>query len=114
MVLLVGIGGALGAALRYQISISLNKDFPSGTLLINVIGSLILGLLFGLYMDGKINNLIWMFFGVGFSGAFTTFSTFSFEIVQLFIKGRRVLAIIYLFLSIALGLIFSYLGMNLI
>jgi fluoride exporter len=87
LVLALLLGGAIGAPARYVID-ELVKErypgvFPWGTFLINVTGSLILGVITGLALYHGLGNVPRTAIGVGFCGAFTTFSTFSYETVRL-------------------------------
>lgn len=101
--LVVGCGGIVGALLRYQVGrwVDLRQtllSFPLATLLINVTGSFILGLLTshaGLWWPG-LHSLPILFFGTGVCGAYTTFSTFSYEAVSLAREGKGRLALIYI------------------
>ena len=83
--LLVGIGGAIGAMLRYVISDIIPSDeFPYGTITVNLLGSLILGFMFGaIAADALISQDNLLLFGTGLLGAFTTMSTFAMETVNL-------------------------------
>lgn len=86
-VLIVGFGGFLGAVLRYAISGWVNtyvRDFPLGTLAVNVLGCLGIGMLMGAVDAGRQIPDAWRFFlALGLLGAFTTFSTFGYETVEL-------------------------------
>lgn len=114
MMILVGIGGLLGAASRYGIGIwitkKIGKKFPYATLLINLVGSFILGVLSSLYLSHTISEWIWLLFGIGFCGAFTTFSTFGYEAVHLFLEGRKREGFTYILSSIVLCTVTAYLG----
>lgn len=84
--LLVGVGGVLGALLRYGVSVRFDHDtFPTGTFAVNVIGSFVLGLV----TFGGAGTDVLLFVGTGACGAFTTFSSFSFETVRLWEDGGR-------------------------
>ena len=92
---LVGIGGALGACSRYLITLGctalLGKAFPYGTLFVNVIGSLGLGVLLAALEQGMLSEMPWRpLITVGFFGALTTFSTFSMDNVSLLQDGAFV------------------------
>ena len=83
---LVGVGGALGAVLRYAVQSRLpSETFPTGTLAVNVIGSFVLTLV---TVAGSGDTTV-LLVGVGACGAFTTFSSFSFETVRLVETGHR-------------------------
>lgn len=83
---LVGLGGAAGAVLRYLVSESVaNREYLSGTLLVNVVGSFLLGFVTFAGVGGEAGLLV----GVGGLGAFTTFSSFSYETVRLWETGDR-------------------------
>ena len=99
-VLLVLIGGAIGAVLRYEAGrIALHRlgpGFPWGTLIVNLAGGLLMGALAG-YLFGKAphDQALWMFAGVGVLGGFTTFSAFSFDLFAMIEQGRIGLAAAY-------------------
>ena len=88
---LVAVGGALGAAARYLLdrTIALRQagPFPLGTLVINVSGSVALGLLLGLAAAHRLPDGVVTWAGTGFLGAYTTFSTFTFETLRLLEDG---------------------------
>lgn len=92
LVLAVAAGGFVGAPSRYlldrAVSRRVESDMPLGTLAVNGTGSFLLGLLTGLDLAGRLTGLGDAFLGTGFCGAFTTFSTFSFETVRLLEDGR--------------------------
>ena len=113
--LLVGSGGAVGSMLRYVLGHFSNKyitvAFPVGTFAINVIGSLIIGIMFGLVSRNNwMQQSGYLLLASGFCGGFTTFSTFALENVNLMQKGESVIAIIYTGLSLVIGLLFCRLG----
>jgi CrcB protein len=114
--LLVGAGGFIGAIARFAVSrwvVSVwTAEFPLGTFVINISGSFLLGILATLTTsraapDGDPLRLA---LGVGFLGAFTTFSTFEFETHSLFKEGAWFTGATYVFLSLAMGLMAVRLG----
>jgi fluoride exporter len=104
--LLVAIGGFMGAVFRFFISRSWNRKFPLGTFTTNIIGSFLLGYLFCLGISQTMFALI----GSGFCGAFTTFSTFNLEAVQLFRGNRKCSSVVYVVLSYTIGIVSAYGG----
>jgi fluoride exporter len=109
-VLCVGLGGFIGASLRYIISINSAKlfgtQFPYGTLIVNVVGGLLIGLIMELCITTNvISPSLKLFLVTGIIGGLTTFSTFSYETVSLFIEGSYTAGmlntVLNLFLSIA-------------
>lgn len=111
-ILLVGLGSAVGALLRYVISQQINKvnnrDFPWSTFLINMCGSFVLGLLFQELTVLHHQPNLWLVLGTGFCGSFTTFSTMSVEMVQLY-KRHFLLGTVYVGSSLALGFLLAWL-----
>lgn len=108
--LMVGIGGFFGAIARYLvdrwISGRMGGLFPYGTLAINVSGSFILGLFAATITERWIVHPHWrLLIGVGFVGAYTTFSTFGYETHQLMEEGSFGLALLNVLLSVTVGLI---------
>ncbi|MFW5896107.1 MAG: fluoride efflux transporter CrcB [archaeon] len=89
---LVGLGGALGAVARHAVYLAVKRgaDVPRGTLTVNVVGSFVLGWLTFSGIGGKAMTFLW----TGACGAFTTFSSFSFETFQLLERGERSKAIL--------------------
>jgi fluoride exporter len=114
--LLIGVGGFLGANARYLvagwITERLGIAFPYGTLIINVSGSFILGFFLESISDRLFLHPNWrLFFAIGFLGAYTTFSTFSFESLVLLQEGSYFLASANMVGSVVLGLIAALAGM---
>lgn len=110
-VLYVGIGGAIGAVLRVSVSeiIPFNSTFPLATLYVNLFGSLLLG--FFLTSTTIIQNVhIKLALTTGILGAFTTFSTFSYEVLQFIQQGAFSTAALYISISLIGGLLFSFIG----
>ena len=108
--LAIAIGGSIGALLRFWgsngVYALLGRDFPYGTLLINVFGSLIMGLLFVLLVERSGSAPEWRaLLMVGLLGSFTTFSTFSMETLALLEDGEIVKALLNIFLSVILCLL---------
>jgi fluoride exporter len=114
MIWLIGIGGSLGACCRYLIGIATKKysssNFPISTWGINIFGSFLLGVLANLYSMGQIEEMTWSFWGIGFCGAFTTFSTFSLEVVTLLEDKRYQTAFWYVGSSLIVGVFGAFLG----
>ncbi len=96
--LYVVIGGGLGALLRYLLSSIIQKQsvslFPYGTLVVNLIGALFIGFLWELFQNVAISTNIRVFIFMGILGAFTTFSTFSFETFNLLKDKQYITALI--------------------
>lgn len=110
-ILMVGLGGGLGAIARYIIGLLPWKgDFPLLTLLINLTGAIVIGFLAGLATQNRLHSRALLFWKTGVCGGFTTFSTFSLESVQLFSSGNRTLAVLYLFASLGGCLLGVWLG----
>ncbi len=113
--ILVSAGAAIGGALRFGISSYIQRNisviFPYGTLLVNVVGSFILGIIM-FYLNEKelIGNDFRLFLTVGFCGGFTTFSTFSYETLNLFRDSEFGLAIYNVLLNVVLCLVGIYLA----
>jgi fluoride exporter len=112
---IVFIGSGFGGAARYWLSSFIHRYFPPyfplGTLVINILGSLILGLMiFGLDDKELINPSMKLFIGIGFCGGFTTFSTFSLETFNLIKDAEFLLAGMNLLLSIIVSLIGIYIA----
>jgi CrcB protein len=108
--LAVAIGGALGAVTRYLVAVriygGLGIAFPWGTLLVNVAGALMLGVIIGLVEErGAFSPEVRTAITVGFIGGLTTFSTFVYEYWQFLREGDPVRAGLYIGLSLVLGLV---------
>jgi fluoride exporter len=113
-ILLVALGGALGAVCRYLLSLLL-KDytyiyFPVNTFLVNAIGCFCIGLCYALLMNNGNFNEIKLLLIVGVLGGFTTYSAFAFEAVLMFKQQLFKQAFTYIFLSNITCILFAYLG----
>lgn len=107
-IVLIGVAGALGALARYLlgrfIGERINSVFPLGTFLINITGSFLIGLIFTLAAHKLIPPATQSILATGFLGGYTTFSTATWEQVQLMKGGSNILGLLYLLSSILCGL----------
>ena len=132
--LAISLGGAVGALLRYYITQfsnniavkiidrntilsvtspheSSNMIFPWGTLIVNLVGSFLIGVLFVLIIEkSQWSETMRLFLIVGFLGAFTTFSSFSIDNFQLLAQGEIIKAMVNIVLNVSLGLLLVWLG----
>ena len=115
---LVMAGGALGSAGRYltgrATSTLLGPDWPWGTMTVNLLGGLLMGLLTGALARVAAPEGWRLFVSVGVLGGFTTFSTFSLDAISLYERGEPALAALYVGVSVAGGLLGLLAGMALI
>jgi len=119
MYALIALGGAGGASLRFYISQlllnSLGKGFPFATLAVNISGSLVMGVLYGLIEQGIIEVSVYRtLIGIGFLGAFTTFSTFSLDTLLLMQQGDFFKAMINVLLNVSLCIFAAGIGLYLV
>ena len=111
---LVALGGAIGAVLRFGIgNIIESSEFPLSTILVNVSGSFILGMLAIMAINNGYSEELMLFFGTGLLGAFTTMSTFSLETLTLVKNDNYTLALVYASLSFFLCILFAFVGWEL-
>ena len=119
LILAIAVGGALGAVARYKagywLSQVLGHGFPWGTLAVNIIGSFLMGLLVEgaavrWHLDGNLKALLM----TGLLGGFTTFSTFSLDVVTLLQRDQILLAGVYLLGSVIVSILALFLGILLI
>ncbi len=115
----IALGGACGASLRFYISqLVLNwlgKGFPFATLMVNITGSFVMGLLYQLIEQEILDiNVHRTLIGIGFLGAFTTFSTFSLDSVLLIQQGYLLKAAINILLNVSLCIAAAALGLYLV
>lgn len=110
----VAAGGAIGATLRYMIGlIPFRGDFPTATLIINLVGAFVLGVISGVLYSKSSSRTLGLFLKTGVCGGFTTFSTFSLEAVTLIEGGKILLGAAYIALSLVGGLLGVFLGLSL-
>jgi len=112
----VALGGSIGAVFRYLLASAIyqftGRDFPYGTLMVNVLGSFIIGVLsIWLVEKYELSSELRLAIIVGGLGAFTTFSTFSWETIQLIEQGALIRAGLNIVLSVVLCLLGTWLGM---
>lgn len=111
----IAIGGACGSVVRYIISEYIatknNSNFPLGTFVVNTIGSLIIGFLFGFFsINGEVNDRLKFLVFIGFLGGFTTFSSYALENMKHLQNNLFSTALLYILLSNFLGILLAYFG----
>jgi len=118
-ILLVGTGGFIGSVMRYLVQVFVEKDlsstFPYGTLVANIAGSFISGVVFALADKGNLMSSEWrMFLAVGICGGFTTFSSFAYNNFTMLKENAFGPFFLNVFGSLFLGILAVYLGVLLI
>lgn len=116
ILLYIALGSAVGGVLRYLLGLTIQQsagvDFPLGTLVINITGSLLLGFLYRYALDNPaISTEVRLMLTVGLCGGYTTFSSFSLESVRLLQDGQIGKALLYVGLSVMLCLVATGVGM---
>lgn len=109
-ILLIAVGGALGAVFRYLITYIIGRQwgnyFPYGTLAVNLLGCLLIGIIMGLITEKAWIQPIWRFFlTIGFLGALTTFSSFSYEAYRLLEQGNIIYALTSILSNVIIGIL---------
>lgn len=113
--ILVGLGGGIGSMLRFLTSVITAKyysnAFPLATFIVNVAGCFLIGLLIGLFSQNIQSNLhLKLLFITGFCGGYTTFSAFAAENITLIQNNSYLVAILYIGLSVLVGLLAVWVG----
>lgn len=119
MILLVGAGGFAGSVARFlsqQLALKYYpSSFPWGTLLVNIIGCFLIGLIYALAEKGTLlSPEVRLLLATGFCGGFTTFSSFAYENIALMRDGQWMYAFFYIVASVIVGLVAAYLGLFII
>ena len=116
--LFIGLGGFLGSVLRYYAGTWIQGRFgwywPMGTLVVNFLGCLLIGMIFILSERGALDQETRLMLAIGFCGGLTTFSSFSFEILNLLRNGHYFSAASYVAFSLLFGLLGVWAGMTVI
>lgn len=113
----IGLGGSLGAVLRYSVSQYIStkygeNSYPLATKIINLTGSFLLGLYMGFQHLLLLNPTVEAMFILGFLSSYTTFSTFIYEAFNLIQQKKSSTAILYLTTSMGLGMLFVFAGLS--
>lgn len=107
----VGLGGAIGSIFRYTLSLlPIKSSFPILTLITNLLGAFIIGVVVGLFEKQYLSSQIHLFLKTGLCGGFTTFSTFSLETLTLLENDVIFIAIVYALISVVGCIMGVYLG----
>ena len=112
-VLIIFLGGGLGSVSRYAIGkwfLFHGSGIPFGTLIVNGLGAFFLGLLFSWFQKNQIQSPVYLLLAVGFCGGFTTFSSFSLELMELWRSKEQFTMFFYLFASLILGVFLCFGG----
>jgi CrcB protein len=114
LILAIGTGSFIGGIFRYLLSLLVQSktttNFPLGTLTVNIIGCFFIGIVFGIFDKGQMSHEWKLFFATGIIGGFTTFSAFSIETFTLFREGNVGYTLLYIFASVLLGLLATYIA----
>lgn len=109
------LGGGLGSIMRYGVQMLVHErimpyHFPWATFTVNITGSLLIGIFYALSARFNISDELRLFLTAGLCGGFTTFSTFSNDSIEMISNGHSVMCIIYITLSIIVGVLACFLG----
>lgn len=115
-ILAIALGGALGSVLRYGTYIGAGKmlgmNFPWGTLIVNIVGSFLIGALTGMFASvWQPSEEMKLFLITGFLGGFTTFSAFSLDFANLWNGGATTMAVIYVVMSVTVSIVALFAGL---
>lgn len=112
LILAIGAGSFIGGVFRYILSLLIQGKaasvFPLGTLVVNLLGCFLVGVIFGFFDRGQLSHEWKLFLATGVVGGFTTFSAFSNESIVLLREGHTQAALLYIFSSVILGLLATY------
>jgi CrcB protein len=114
--LIVFLGAGIGGAMRHGVNVAalrfLGPNFPFGTLTVNILGSLIMGLFAGWFALKSDPGQSWrLFLTTGILGGFTTFSAFSLDSVTLYERGELAMAVLYVLASVLLSILAMFVGL---
>ena len=112
-ILLVALGGAVGSVCRFLLSGLNSTSYPWGTFAVNILGSLLIGLLVGLVNKGSLSPEMKLLLVTGFCGGFTTFSTFANESFGMMKAGDVLLSALYIGASVVVGVLAVWTGLKL-
>lgn len=113
--LLIGLGSFIGGMLRYGVSLIQKEfagNFPWATLSVNLIGCFLIGIVYGWSSKGNTDTIWQLFLTTGILGGFTTFSAFSLETVNMFRSGQTGFALLYILISVLVGLLATLIGLK--
>lgn len=117
-ILAVFLGGGVGSVLRYAVQMFMHEriahyNFPWSTLAVNVVGSFLIGLFYAVSAKFNLSAELRLLLTAGLCGGFTTFSTFSNDILEMMRQGHALLAGTYVFASVILGVGACFIGASL-
>ena len=114
-VLIVGLGSFMGGVFRYVLSVGLCRwckilSFPISIFMVNILGCFLIGILYGYFKNREVDSYLVLLLMTGVLGGFTTFSTFSLEVLHLFQQNELLKATFYIVGSVGLGILACFLG----